>query len=129
MKVAVYGSLLKGLHNHNSYLGEAKYIGEFQTEPKFTMVDLGSFPGLLNDGNTSVSMEVYDVDDVQLSELDRLEGYSSDTPEQSYYKRELFKTPYGEAYYYVFNGAKRKDENIVTGGNWREYKLINKLTV
>lgn len=124
MYVAVYGSLMKGLHNHDYYLkGKSEYIGQFQTEPKFTLISLKSFPGLLPNGSTSITMEVYDVDDIVLKDLDSLEGYRENSIESSYYIRKKMKTPYGEAYYYEYNIKTHSlpKKEIVTSGNWKTH--------
>lgn len=124
MKVAVYGSLMSGLYNYDNYLkGKSELLGQFQTEPIFTLIDMKNFPGLLPDGKTSITMEVFDIDDIVLSDLDGLEGYRVDNPEDSYYIRKLMETPYGEAYYYEFNkkiyGDKKEENPIVKSGNWK----------
>ena len=72
--VAVYGSLMQGLHNH-TYLEDSKLKGTFVTEPIYTLIDLGSYPGLYENGTTSINMEVYEVDEHTLANLDILEGY------------------------------------------------------
>ena len=56
----VYGSLLSGLHNHSLLDNEeATLLGEATTPPEFSLLDLGSYPGLSLDGTTSVKGEVY----------------------------------------------------------------------
>lgn len=127
MKVAVYGSLLKGFYNYDNFLkGKSEYVGSFQTDPIFNLIDMGTFPALTKEGSTSISMEVFDIDDIVLGDLDSLEGYNKGYPEKSFYNREKLSTPYGDAYYYVFNGDKRDNENIITSGNWRNHKLVGK---
>lgn len=122
MKVAVYGSLLKGLGNHG-LLVNSTLLGEDTTSPNYTMYDLGSFPGLLNEGNNSYTIEVYEIDAHTLQRLDWLEGYDEVHPERSFYNRHMIQTIYGEAYIYYLNDDRLSMTNrIVTNSSWRDYK-------
>lgn len=100
--VAVYGSLRKGLYNH-FLIKDSKYIGEFDTEPIYDMYSLTSYPGLVTDGNTSIKMEVYEVDKITLNRLNTLEGYRGDNNAGNHYNRITIETPYGDAYTYTYN--------------------------
>jgi gamma-glutamylcyclotransferase (GGCT)/AIG2-like uncharacterized protein YtfP len=74
--VFVYGSLMKGYRNHRLLeAGNARYLGRAATSPRYTLVDLMVFPGLLEVGRTRVRGEVYEVDVPTLANLDRLEGH------------------------------------------------------
>ena len=117
--VAVYGSLMEGLHNHR-YLEDSKLKGSFLTEPSYTLVDLGSFPGLYEDGTTSISMEIYEVDEHTLADIDNLEGYVEHDEELSMYNRKTMSTPFGEAFGYIYNSPIGKKEPIISG-DWREH--------
>jgi len=71
--VFVYGTLKADCYNHHT-LGKGKLVGKGATETKYTMVDLGAFPGVLKDLPTStIKGEVYKVNN--LASLDILEGY------------------------------------------------------
>lgn len=72
--VFVYGTLMQGGSNHY-LLDAASCLGEFRTGPDFSLVNLGAFPAAIDGGDTSISGEVYLVDDRELAELDELEGY------------------------------------------------------
>lgn len=72
--IFVYGTLKKGRSNHDMFLGNAKFIGEGQTEQKvWQLLDLGAYPAMTY-GNIKVSGEVYEVTAHELSRIDRLEG-------------------------------------------------------
>ena len=71
--VAVYGSLKKGKRNHG-LLSDSRCVCHGLTEPKFSLVDLVYFPGLI-DGDNFIEVEVYEVTNEMLSRLDRLEGH------------------------------------------------------
>ena len=120
VKVAVYGSLRKGLHNHSLINGET-FLGMFESDAIYSLVDLGSFPGLLKDGNTSIVMEVYEVDAEKLRRLDQLEGYVG-PGEKNHYNREKIITPFGEVYGYFYNNSSDLIKSmIIEGGDWTDY--------
>jgi gamma-glutamylcyclotransferase (GGCT)/AIG2-like uncharacterized protein YtfP len=68
----VYGTLLVGEPNH-SRLGGCKPLSSAVSEPRYTLVDLGPYPALLQGGNTAIAGELYDVDVALLDELDAFE--------------------------------------------------------
>lgn len=73
-KIFVYGTLKKGRSNHDMFLGNAKFIGEGQTEQEvWQLLDLGAYPAMTY-GNIKVSGEVYEVTAHELTRIDRLEG-------------------------------------------------------
>lgn len=116
--VAVYGSLRKGLGNHR-LLANAEYLGEFQTPPEYSLYSLGSYPGLKENGKTSITMEVYAVTDEEARRIDGLEGY---TPGQkaTFYDKIPISTPFGEASVYTY--VSNIPENyLVKSGDWKEY--------
>jgi len=116
--IAVYGSLLSGLHN-NYILEDSKLLGSFKSKPKFNLYSLGGFPGLKTGGNTEVLMEVYEVNERIAQRVDNLEGYSSNRP-ATFYDKILIDTPYGEASVYIYvNDIPKK--RIVESGDWKDY--------
>jgi len=114
MRAAVYGTLKKGGRLH-AVLKDNELLGEHITEPLYTMLDLGWFPGVLNTGSTAIHIEVYLIDEQKLQELDAIEGYPN------LYIRNLIKTPYGEAWMYFFNTNKveQRQHNVITTGEWK----------
>jgi len=66
--VFVYGTLKKGYSNHG-YLAQQEYLGEYESNPRWGLVDLGPF-------------QAYAVTDDVLEELDVLEGVA-----QGFYHR------------------------------------------
>jgi gamma-glutamylcyclotransferase (GGCT)/AIG2-like uncharacterized protein YtfP len=117
--VAVYGSLRKGLSNHR-LLENAEYLGEFKTEPVFSLYSLGGFPGLKENGNTSVTMEVYSVTEQEARRVDSLEGYTPGEPAYFYDKIPI-DTPYGEANVYTYVSHITEDR-LIESGDWKEYR-------
>lgn len=125
--VAVYGSLLKGLHNHTAYLKNAKYIGSFDSEPIYDLYEVSSYPGLKKGGYTSVKMEVYEVTTLELNRIDQLEGFKPNDTRHNHYNRTMMETPYGNAYGYLYNYP-ITNLNQVVSGNWKDYIETKNIT-
>ncbi len=70
--VFVYGTLKKEYSNHG-YLEQQEYLGEYQTNPRWGLIDLGPFPAMVC-GSHAVKGEAYNVTDDTLQALDILEG-------------------------------------------------------
>jgi len=122
MKVAVYGSLRKGFHNHNAFLSKAEFLETTQTVNKYDMYSLGSYPYVDLDNqdlDTNITVEVYEIDKDILSRLDYLEGYPS------FYNRTEVKLENGMAawMYHINNrvGGYRKTKPV-TSGDWLQFK-------
>lgn len=121
--VAVYGTLRKNQHNSFYLSGtNTKYLGDFQTEPRFTMCSLGGCPSISPSGNTSIYMEVYEVNASTLKNIDGLEGFRGINDSTNFYDRISIKTPWGKAFTYII--PENPTNELVNEGNWVEY--INK---
>ena len=118
--VACYGSLRKSMSNHRYYLSESEYKGTFTTEPEYTLHSLSYYPGLKLNGNHSIVMEVYEVDEETLKNLNRLEGYCPGE-KSTFYDRIEINTPWGKAFTYIYVNELSKD-SIVESGAWVAYK-------
>lgn len=99
--VFVYGTLMKGKSNHQSFLTDAKFIGDF-TAKDFALYDLGDYPGIIDCKGERVKGEVYAIDSHMLNRLDMLEE------EGELYIRKLIEVAdcnneTQEAYTYVYN--------------------------
>ncbi len=105
--IFVYGTLRKGENNHH-LLEKSEYLGLFETDPDYQLVDLGSYLGMIK-GNSKITGEVYRIDDQLLAQLDVLEN----VPDE--YHRETMDTPYGVAWIYLYHGAAQTDEAIASG--------------
>ncbi|MBN1134677.1 MAG: gamma-glutamylcyclotransferase [Methanosarcinaceae archaeon] len=74
MYVFVYGTLKIDCSDHG-LLDKSKFICASRTEKKYTMLDLGMFPGVTREGEiSSIYGEVYEVDRETLKCLDNFEG-------------------------------------------------------
>lgn len=72
--VFTYGTLRTGETNARLLAG-VPCLGTFKTVPRYTMISLGAFPGIIERGDTAIVGELYEVDDATLASLDRLEGH------------------------------------------------------
>lgn len=127
MKLAVYGTLKKGLHNHH-YLQKSKYIGEFETLPIYNFFSVrDSFPAVTKGGYRSVLMEVYDVTHEILDAIDGLEGYKKFKEEDSLYVRKEIDTPYGVCFTYFYNKNTKHLAPIVDSHDWKEFISIKQI--
>ena len=78
----VYGSLMSGLSNHRRLAGAHSLGAAATRESSFAMLDLRSFPGVVEGGDERIIGELYEVDSRLLAQLDILEGVA-----QQFYKR------------------------------------------
>ncbi len=82
-KLFVYGSLLQGELRHGVLEGSRR-LGPVLA--RASLRDLGSYPALLGGSGTVVG-ELYAVDARTLAQIDRIEGYDPDHPDDSLYRR------------------------------------------
>jgi gamma-glutamylaminecyclotransferase len=70
----VYGTLKRGLRN-NHLIADQEFLGEFLTEPRYRVIDLGPHPGLVVDevNGLAVRGELWSLSEVSLGELDAFE--------------------------------------------------------
>lgn len=123
-KIAVYGTLRKDQSNHR-LIKDSKYLGSFETKPIFNMYSIGDgFPGIVLGGHTSVTMEVYEVDEATAAKVDSLEGYSELKKNNDFYDKKLIHTPYGEVSFYTYE-ANIEGLRVIKSGDWNEYMSID----
>lgn len=73
-KLFTYGSLRRGYHNHGLLRGST-FIGEYHTGPGYTKLEGPGFPFLVVDETGDGCYgELYEVTDLTLEMIDRLEG-------------------------------------------------------
>lgn len=74
-KIAVYGSLRKGMYNH-PLLGDSPLLETTEVNLPFKMVSMGAFPALKMDNELhTIVVEIYEVDEPTYKRVERLEGY------------------------------------------------------
>jgi gamma-glutamylcyclotransferase (GGCT)/AIG2-like uncharacterized protein YtfP len=111
----VYGTLRRGEPNQRQ-MGDARFVRTAWTEPRYELVDLGGYPALLEDGDTPVSGELYEVDDALLVSLDRFE----DVPEL--YERRAVALEDGEVLAYVMPRERAGEAPRIVNGDWQAYR-------
>ena len=116
--VFVYGTLRRGgagampvRFPRSKFVADAKLSG--------SLYDLGAYPGLLlNESNSSVSGEVYEVDDEILNELDDFEASSN-------YRRKQVEISLGThrkmCWTYEPDPEFYSLRTLITSGDWIEY--------
>ena len=98
--VFVYGTLKRGHVRHFALAGQ-RFLGEAKTLPRYRMVNLGSYPAIVEPGSFAISGELWEVDVACLALLDEIESVA-----ESEYRRGsiLLAPPYDdlfvEAYFY-----------------------------
>ena len=124
--ISVYGTLRRNNGNHR-LIENADYKGTYITEPIYNLYSLGGFPGMREEGETAVVMEVYAVNAEEARRVDGLEGY---TPgEQPYfYDKIQIETPWGQAGVYTY--VKQPNESsLIESGDWmNRFEKIEDLT-
>ena len=117
-KVAVYGSLRKGLYNHCVMEPEeSTYIETVRCAVDFDMVSYGAYPALVP-GNSTITFEVYEVTPELLrGGLDSLEGYPH------FYDRKLVTLGEHSCWVY-FIPSKDNDDTPVPEGDWYKYYTL-----
>lgn len=109
--VFVYGSLRVG-EEHHPLLRRARRLGQHRTPPRYTMFDLGRFPGVVAGGRSAIVGEVFVIDRATLARLDAFE----DCPRA--YRRTRIRTRFGRAWIYVYRRRPRAARSV-PGGDWR----------
>src|SRR5438105_3562854 len=71
----IYGSLKRGRCNHH-LIADQEYLGEVVTEPRYRLLDLGTYAGMIRDdlNGLAVKGELWAVEPRGLLELDEFEG-------------------------------------------------------
>lgn len=99
-RLFVYGTLKRGCRSHRLIENQV-YLGETRTVPGFRLFHLGQHPGMVrsSDSSSSVSGEVYLIDDTCLRALDAFEGVA-----EGLYSREWIELapPSGAAFAYLY---------------------------
>lgn len=121
--IFVYGSLRKGM-GLNAVLTTSKLLGTVRTLPKYTMYDLGAFPCIEKNGTTSITGDVYKVDDDTLIQLDMIEGVPNLYYRDKIETEDIYIDNIGNlyAYYWSSNDDMLVDDYVVKSGNWLEHR-------
>ena len=118
--VFVYGTLRRGdAHSRSIRFPNAQFISDAKVSG--SLYDLGAYPGLLlNESNSFVVGEVYEVDDEILNKLDDYEA-------SSHYWRKQVETSVGTRKLMCWIYVPESDPEsyskhaLITSGDWIEY--------
>ena len=116
--VFVYGTLRRGGAGAMSIrFPDSKFIAEAKV--RGSLYDLGAYPGLLlNEADSLVTGEVYEVDDEILSKMDEFEA-------TSHYLRKQVEISLGTqrrlCWVYEPDPEFYSLHTLITSGNWKEY--------
>lgn len=100
-----------------------KLIGTYSTEPIYSMynVEEDECSVVEINGNTSIKVEVWEVNEPNLDKIERSYNYYPDFEEYPQdYKKETVLSPFGEIIMYFTNIVQPK-ENLIINGDWVEY--------
>ena len=125
-KLFVYGTLREGHGNYSRYLKGKEGILCFVED--HALLDLGWFPGMVEESGDRVVGELFEVTDQELHAIDRLEGVNKDNPEHGMYRREVVdvvhindKEATPDVYTYIYNTDPNRIYNRVPDGDWNIY--------
>lgn len=117
--VFVYGTLLSGEPNH-AVLGHAPCLGCARTSARYTLVDMGDYPALVDGGASSIVGELYDLDSATLEMVDEYE----DAP--SFYRRSEVVLEDGRSVLaYLLPPKLALGSPPIPSGDWRAYAHPN----
>jgi len=74
LRLFVYGSLKRGQSNH-SELGDARFLANVRTAPRFALREIAGFPALAS-GERAIEGELFELPLSALPQLDEFEGGS-----------------------------------------------------
>jgi gamma-glutamylaminecyclotransferase len=114
--VFVYGSLLGGEGNHHVMRG-GRLLGPAATLASYRLVDLGSYPALVEGGSVAVVGELYEVSDAHLGALDRFEGHPS-----FYVRAAIELSAGGQAEAYLLPASRARGASEIASGDWRKHR-------
>ena len=100
-----------------------KLIGTYSTEPIYTMYSVDNEDSCVvkDNGNNSIKVEVWEIDETTLNKLERCYNYYPEFDEYPQdYKKEEVLTPFGKVSMYFINDIKSEDK-LVISGDWIEY--------
>lgn len=98
--VFVYGTLKRGHVRHFALAGQ-RFLSEARTLPRYRMVNLGSYPAIVESGSSPIIGELWEVDAACLALLDEIESVA----QSEYRRRQIALAPphddlFVEAYFY-----------------------------
>lgn len=120
----------KGISNSSFDKVHCKLIGSYSTEPIYNMYDVDGdtmFCVVKTDGNSSIKVEVWEVDETTIEKIERNYNYYPAFEEfpQDYKKVDVM-SPFGKIEMY-FTNIKQLETNLIVNGDWVEYLNYKKI--
>lgn len=116
----VYGTLKANHGNHRVLGRNPEFLGEFTTDPKYTLYD-GGFPVVERGGNTSIKGELYRVtNSADVASVFGLEGCQSQEKgdANNWYDFDEIKTEKGTAFIFVMDQGQSGRRSVLENGVW-----------
>jgi gamma-glutamylcyclotransferase (GGCT)/AIG2-like uncharacterized protein YtfP len=112
----VYGTLLVGEASHDLLKdGGARFVREARTVPRYSLVDLGTYPGVIRGGDVVIVGEVWAVEIPTLAKIDVHEGHPV------LFKRQPIDLDDGTtADAYLLDLDQTRGRRRIRGGSWRD---------
>lgn len=121
--IGVYDGFRKGGKFHQTlFTYSSDTIGTYTTEPDYSMYYLGPDDcGIIENGNTSIKMEVYSISETTMKKLMTSYGTTEELLEKDklYLKKEI-KSPFGDISVFIYNDSV-DEKSIIMNGDWIEY--------
>lgn len=120
--LAIFCELRSDMKN-NRYLKNSTKIGEFLSEPRYTLIETiykDSKVGLKK-GSSSVVFEVWEVATEDRSKIENLKGWHFKSYEFNRNHKEIITTPYGRAVVYMDNMTKMNAGIIIDDYDYADY--------
>lgn len=111
-RLFVYGTLLRGERAHD-LMTDGVFVESATTEPRFTLVDLGEYPALVDFGTSAVHGEVYLVNTSILMRLDTYEG-------DEYVRQSVKLQNTKAASAYIWTASRFDRYPAIPSGDWRK---------
>ena len=104
---------MSGEFNHE-LLKDCQLLGRGKTKKEFYFYDLGGFPGMVKDGDTAISGEIYEVDCFTVVRLDILESHPQ------FYRRSRIELEDGqEVQAYILQSGYVQGAPLIPSGDWK----------
>ena len=117
IRLFVYGTLMSGEPFHHRLMGKARFLTKAKTAPSYRLVDLGEYPGLVDEGDTAVVGELYEIDEALQTVIDRLEGHP-----YLYHRSSLTLEDGSEATGYLLPKKAGDTYPVILDGDWKRHQ-------
>jgi len=123
--LAVYGTLRTGRGNWDHFLkNKSKFLGTYQTAPSYTMHTNGSYPIVVDKGETPITYELMEVEEANVVErIHGLEGCTSGipgNPKNWYDIKRIHNDEHPDKEIYMYMMHEHPNLKIIESGNFND---------